>query len=661
MSSSARSVPTVPALVYSTYAGGSEDDEPVGIGIDASGNAYVAGNTRSTDYPVSNGAYQTSFGSIFITALDPTGWLIYSTYFDSGAILGFGPMASANGIAVDAAGDAFVIGADGDQSVPTTANVYQTTCPQPGFPNPQSPDCGFVTKLNPLGTALVYSTYLGFGTAASAIAIDSNGEAFIGGTLSQAEHSGGFLFPNNLSMVNCLAATNCVYEVKLDTNGANLLFATTSSYSTNNTILAGVSQSIVVDSLGIAHLLALDANGGRQYYLFSFDPSGGLNPVVLPLNGASQLSPRAIALDSNNNVFISGTAPNAQLATTPDAFQPTFAGGLYDGFLTELDPTGYFVLYTTYLGGSGNDYAQGLAVDAFGNAYVTGTTNSTDFPVTEGAFQPNLGGPSGNALVARIVPSLKLSPTPTKTITPTPTTTSTATPVVVTPTVTTTPTPTTPRTPLPTRTVEPTATTPTATGSPRPTPTATATETATITPTSTPTPTRTATIEPSPGGTPFVNGTPTPTTTVTTTMTATITPTPTATATPVGIVTYSPKSEELKFPTRKVNTVSGVKFVTVSNPKKNKAAITISSIQLGSLTAPVGCWGEGAGQGPPACGFGIDAPKTTCQAGGSIAADKSCRVAIWFSPSAKGEWTASLLITGNMSNPGAIGLTGAGR
>ncbi len=111
-------------------------------------------------------------------------------------------------------------------------------------------------------------------------------------------------------------------------------------------------------------------------------------------------------------------------------------------------------------------------------------------------------------------------------------------------------------------------------------------------------------------------------------------------------MTYSPKSEELKFPTRKVNTTSAIKFVTVANPKKNKAAITIGGVAL---------------QSAGASGFNINSLKTSCIAGHPIDAGKSCRVAIYFAPKSSGAASDTLHITGNMTNSGSIALTGAGR
>ena len=144
--------PTGTALVYSTYLGGTSDDYGYGIAVDTAGNAYVTGYTASTNFPTTPGAFQTTYGGgsddAFVTKLNPTGTaLVYSTY------LGGTDSDGGYGIAVDSAGNAYVTGYTASTNFPTTPGAFQTTFGGNGD--------AFVTKLNPTGTALVYSTYLG--------------------------------------------------------------------------------------------------------------------------------------------------------------------------------------------------------------------------------------------------------------------------------------------------------------------------------------------------------------------------------------------------------------------------------------------------------------------------------------------------------------------
>ncbi len=223
------------ALIYSTYAGGTGNDSPIGIGLDSFGNAYVTGFTDSSDYAVSSGAYQVSPGNIFVTALDSTGGLIYSTYLGSPAKVGPGgiPELDLAGIAVDGSGEAFVAGGAG-AGIPLAGNPYQSSCPSADQFLGGNPDCGFVTKLNPPGTSLVYSTLVGNAVDVNAIGIDAAGEAYITGTLMGIDSSVG---PTNCQ--------SCLYEAKLDGSGSNLLFSQGLKYHGGDTFLA--ADSIAVD------------------------------------------------------------------------------------------------------------------------------------------------------------------------------------------------------------------------------------------------------------------------------------------------------------------------------------------------------------------------------------------------------------------------------
>src|SRR5207247_2652655 len=159
---------SIGAAVYSTYLGGSGSEGGSAIAVDAGGNAYVTGATGSSDFPTTAGAFQATIGgsrNAFVTKLDPAGSaLVYSTY------VGGTRFDEANGIAVDAGGNAYVTGLTDSTDLPTTPGVFQPTLSG-------SSEDAFVTKLDPTGSALVYSTYLGgaFIDSGSGIAVDANG------------------------------------------------------------------------------------------------------------------------------------------------------------------------------------------------------------------------------------------------------------------------------------------------------------------------------------------------------------------------------------------------------------------------------------------------------------------------------------------------------
>jgi hypothetical protein len=203
-----------PVLVYSTYLGGSTADEVNGIALDSNGNAYLTGQTNSADFPVTTGAYQSENktngrGTVFVSKLNPTGTaLVYSTF------LGGSQQDIAYAIAVDSGGNAYVGGNSGSADFPTTADAFQTT---------NVGERGFVAKLNPTGTALVYSTFLGGSShdVVKAIQVDSAGSAYVAGTTFSSNFpvtSGAFQISNKDG--------HTVFLAKLNGAGSALDFAT---------------------------------------------------------------------------------------------------------------------------------------------------------------------------------------------------------------------------------------------------------------------------------------------------------------------------------------------------------------------------------------------------------------------------------------------------
>jgi len=322
--------PTGSALVYSTYLGGSAYDRGHGIAVDADGNAYITGSASSDNFPTTVGAFQPAYGGLgdaFVTKLNPTGSaLVYSSYL-GGSGSGTGSISGeddGNGIAVDAGGNAYVTGTTFSADFPTTAGAFQTTF---GGGGP------FVTKIDPTGSVLVYSTFLGNGGGGNAIAVDADGNAYV-------------------------------------TGGAGAGFVTT----------AGAFQTAF-------------ASGHNDAFVTKLDPTGSALVYSTYLGGDGDEDGHAIVVDAGRNAYVAGRTTSSNFPTTLGAFQTTYAGGsdvfsAGDAFVTQLDSTGSVLAYSTYLGGRTVDSGAGIAVDAGGNVYVSGATNSLDFPTTPGAFQP---------------------------------------------------------------------------------------------------------------------------------------------------------------------------------------------------------------------------------------------------------------------------------
>jgi hypothetical protein len=302
--------------------------------VDSSGSAYITGITESSDFPVTPGSFQTTFGGdydAFIAKLNPTGSaLVYSTY------LGGSNNDGSYGIAVDSAGNAYVSGYTYSGNFPITPGAFQTVC---SYGNP----CllygdAFVTKIDPTGSSLVYSTYLGGSEldGARAIAVDSSGNAYVTGW---AQSTNFPTTPGAFQTTCSPGGSSCrnAFVTKLNPTGSNLVYST---------YLSGTSTG------------------------------------------------QGIAVDSTGNAYVTGQA-SRRFPVTSGAIQKTTTADA--AFVTKFNPTGSVLVYSTLLGGSDSDscwqtWGQSIAVDSSGNAYVTGTTCSNDFPTTPGAFQATCGG-----------------------------------------------------------------------------------------------------------------------------------------------------------------------------------------------------------------------------------------------------------------------------
>ena len=296
---------------YSTYLGGSGEDESYGVAFDSGGNAYVTGQTASPNFPVLRGVPPNRLASgfdVFVTKIAPDGSsLVYSTYVGgTGIDSGFG-------IAVDALGDAFVAGGTTSSDFPTTPGAYQTGLASGAIGN------AFVFELNPSGNSLTYSTFVGGNGSDSAlgVALDSSANVYVAGRTSSTN------FPTTPNPPQTTVAGGFVTKLNSSGNGLNDLV-----YSTY-------------------------------------------------LGGAAGDNALAIAVDSSGNAYITGQALSASFPHTSGVVQPACSScgnGVSDAFVTVINTTGTGFVYSTFLGGSGIDVGDGIAVDSSGNAYVTGLT-----------------------------------------------------------------------------------------------------------------------------------------------------------------------------------------------------------------------------------------------------------------------------------------------
>jgi Beta-propeller repeat/PASTA domain len=401
--------PAGSALAYSTYLGGSRIDRGRGIAVDGAGNAYVAGATRSTNFPTSAGAFDKTYnthGDAFVTKLSADGSsLFYSIYLGGSASDG------AAGIAIDKAGSMHVTGSTFSTDFPTTADAFDRSS--------NGRYDAFVAKLNADGSDLTYSTYLGgSGTAqkgagldgGTGIAVDDSGSAYIVGSTNSRD------FPTTAgSFATSRSGKGFdAFVTKLDAAGSSL------GYSTY--LGGGDGAGIAVDGAGNAYVTGSTDSANFPTTTGAFDRS--LGPFFAPdafvtkLNragsalaystylGAGSLEygyAIAIAVDGAGSAYVTGSTDSKFFPTTADAFDRRFGGGDFDAFVTKLNATGSALAYSTFLGGRGDEDGIAIAIEGVARAYVTGETDSRNFTTTANAFDRRYNrGEFGDAFVTKL-------------------------------------------------------------------------------------------------------------------------------------------------------------------------------------------------------------------------------------------------------------------
>ena len=429
------------ALGYSTYLGGSKNEGARGIGVDGSGNIYLAGNTTSSNLAVTAGALQATFGGqtasylggdAFVAKFSPTGALIYLTYLGGSADDG------ASALAVDSAGNVYLTGQTTSTDFPVV-KPYQKTFGGFGGGSIIRTGDAFVAKLNPSGNQLIYSTYLG-GTLddeGTAIAIDSAGNAYVAGSTQSPDfpvtagvYQGQLKGTGGEPIKPCckLPSFNSgdAFVAKLDPTGSTLVFSTFLG-GHNDDLAFSIALDASNDVYVAGCTISTDFPVTAGVYQKNFGGSSGQNSFLKAGDGfVTKLNPTgtalisstyfggpgdecigSIALDPSGNVYMTGYTNSELLQTTAGVFQPNYKGYLAlpnsieysygDAFVAKLNPAFTELIYLSYLGGSANDAGTAIAVDSLGNAYVTGFTDSTDFPLAGSPYQSKMAGDGGQA------------------------------------------------------------------------------------------------------------------------------------------------------------------------------------------------------------------------------------------------------------------------
>lgn len=411
--------PSASAVLFTTYYGGHYNDFIVGLVIDAQDNIYVAGQTQSNDLPTTPGAFQTKYGGGetasnsnlagdgFVAKLDKTGTrLIYASF------LGGSQSDTLLGLAVDSSGSAIVTGATiSTIDFPVTANAFKSTY--------GGNTDGFITKFNPSGSALVFSSYLGGREqdGPERVAVDAAGNIFIVGTTISPD------FPVTPGTYRSAArGSTDSFLMKVSPQGdllASMLFSTSrfdqgravAVDRTGNVYMVGQTSS--PDELPITPGApqATYAGGVTDAFVAKFDSSLSRLLYCTYLGGEGNEDFGAIVIDGQGNAWVSVQTTSTIFGTTPDALQ-TSSGGGFDAILVEINAAGTAFPYKTFVGGGDADRIVALKLDGAGNLYAAGVTASRNFPVTRGVYKSAYIGGAGDGFVMKFQtapPELRLS------------------------------------------------------------------------------------------------------------------------------------------------------------------------------------------------------------------------------------------------------------
>ena len=391
-----------PVLQFATFFGGQIRESASAIALDPQGNIYVAGLSASADFPRTPGAYQNRLvggNDIFIVKLNSTGTVVLYATQVGGSDEEFGIS-----LAVDRFGSAFVAGSTRSINFPTTPGVVRERN------SSASPDGdGFVFKLGTSGSNLIYSTRIGGKNVDSvnAIAIDFNGNAIITGQTTSPDYP----VTGEDMLQSVRKGFDDAFVTKLNDTGTSYVFSTLLGGDSESFIVGTeAGRAIAVDRVGTIYVAGIttlrdfphtanaiqDTHLGQSDVFFCKVQSDGKKLLYSTFLGGEGLDTvNAIYIEpSGTNVYLVGGTTSARFPTTPNAYQNFLNGGqpiARDGFLSKINANGQLV-YSTFLGGNGDDELKGVVGDDAGNAYVIGTTSSTNMPTTVDAIQANVSG-----------------------------------------------------------------------------------------------------------------------------------------------------------------------------------------------------------------------------------------------------------------------------
>ena len=379
-------------LVYSTYIGGSQSDFSKGIAVDKDGAAYLVGHSMSTDFPLKNSLSQNLAGGydVFVVKIAVDGSsLVYST------LIGGSDWENGNDIAVDNKGAAYITGNTRSFDFPTKNPIFGS--------NSGKVDA-FVTKINPEGSSLAFSTYIGgsFSDYGNSIAIDKKSASYITGRTKSTD------FPVKRAIYSQRIGGKDAFVTKINPKGRKLIYSTylggsSQDYGTGIAVnkkreayITGCTQS---DDFPTANALFETNAGGQDIFVSQLNRKGNAFKYSTFLGGSVWDVANAIALDKKGAIYLTGYTHSQDYPLWDPLSGMTSIRNR--NIVTKFKPRGDALEFSTFLGGSSDDVGHGIAVDSDGNAYVTGHTTSPDFPMVSPVFRFYSGG-GGDAFVIKI-------------------------------------------------------------------------------------------------------------------------------------------------------------------------------------------------------------------------------------------------------------------
>jgi len=378
------------SMIYSTFLGGSQVDDCDAVATDSKGNIYLGCHSDSPNLPGSESAPYALKGDLdaFVIKLDSAASRVLYL-----AQIGGRDWEGAMGIAVDSAGSAYITGSTYSPDFPTTAGSFQRAF--------AGDNDAFVVKVGPNGS-IVYATFLGGKGRDDGrrIAIDRSGAAYVIGSTNSPD------FPTTTGTVQTrYGGDTDAFVAKLSPSGA-LLYSTylggsspdngfdIAVNSSGNAYVTGNSRST---NFPIKNPIQNSLRGDSDAFIARLNTTGSALFFSTYLGGNDFEYGNGIALDALNGIFLTGSTMSSDFPTSRSAFQTTY-GGKWDGFVTKLAASGANILYSSYLGGSGEEGGAQIAVSPRGRAYIVGGTESSDFPTARPA-QASLRGTKDGFLV----------------------------------------------------------------------------------------------------------------------------------------------------------------------------------------------------------------------------------------------------------------------